>query len=109
MTLSNHLYTAGANVVNEEWFQSLPEDVRQVILDAAEKGQEQGGKDLLNCEEKMLEYMESQGMEVVELTAEAQEEFKNTSMSMWDQAGEVMGQEYWDSVRAAVEEVVAGL
>lgn len=109
MTLSNHLYTAGANVVNEEWFQGLPEDVRQVILDAAKVGQEQGGKDLLNCEAKMLEYMESQGMEVVELTPEAQEEFKNTSMSMWDQAGEVMGVDYWNSVRSAVEEVVAGL
>ena len=109
MTLSNHLYTAGANVINEEWFNALPADVREIIMDAAAKGQEQSGKDLINCEEQMLDYMKSAGMEVTELTPEAQEEFKNRAMSMWDEAGGVMGQEYWDSVRSAIEDVVSGM
>ena len=109
MTLSNHLYTAGANVINEEWFNALPADVREIIMDAAAKGQEQSGKDLINCEEQMLDYMKSAGMEVTELTPEAQEEFKNRAMSMWDEAGGVMGQEYWDSVRTAIEDVVSGM
>ena len=109
MTLSNHLYTAGANVINEEWFHALPADVREIIMDAAAKGQEQSGKDLINCEEQMLDYMKSAGMEVTELTPEAQEEFKNRAMSMWDEAGGVMGQEYWDSVRSAIEDVVSGM
>ena len=109
MTLSNHLYTAGANVINEEWFNALPADVQEIIMDAAAKGQEQSGKDLINCEEQMLDYMKSAGMEVTELTPEAQEEFKNRAMSMWDEAGGVMGQEYWDSVRSAIEGVVSGM
>ena len=109
MTLSNHLYTAGANVINEEWFNALPADVREIIMDAAAKGQEQSGKDLINCEEQMLDYMKSAGMEVTELTPEAQEEFKNRAMSMWDEAGGVMGQEYWVSVRSAIEDVVSGM
>ena len=109
MTLSNHLYTAGANVINEEWFNALPADVQEIIMDAAAKGQEQSGKDLINCEEQMLDYMKSAGMEVTELTPEAQEEFKNRAMSMWDEAGGVMGQEYWDSVRSAIEDVVSGM
>ncbi|BDF66848.1 hypothetical protein CE91St43_08200 [Oscillospiraceae bacterium] len=109
MTLSNHLYTAGANVINEEWFNALPADVQEIIMDAAAKGQEQSGKDLINCEEQMLDYMKSAGMEVTELTPEAQEEFKNRAMSMWDEAGGVMGQEYWDSVRTAIEDVVSGM
>ena len=109
MTLSNHLYTAGANVINEEWFNALPADMQEIIMDAAAKGQEQSGKDLINCEEQMLDYMKSAGMEVTELTPEAQEEFKNRAMSMWDEAGGVMGQEYWDSVRSAIEDVVSGM
>ena len=107
MTLSNHLYTAAATVVNEEWYQSLPQDVRDIIDDACVVAQEQSGKDLLNCEAAMLDYMKSVGMEVTELTPEAQEEFKNKAMSMWDEAGGVMGEEYWNEVRTAIEAVVS--
>ncbi|MEL4859950.1 TRAP transporter substrate-binding protein [Pseudoflavonifractor phocaeensis] len=107
MTLSNHLYTAAATVVNEEWYQSLPQDVRDIIDDACVVAQEQSGKDLLNCEAAMLDYMKSAGMQVNELTPEAQEEFKNRAMSMWDEAGGVMGEDYWNSVRTAIEDVVS--
>lgn len=106
MTLTNHLYTAGATAMNNEFFQGLPEDVQQAILDAAAKSQEQSGKDLMNCEEQMLDYLESAGFEITELTPESQEAFKEKAMTMWDQAGGVMGEEYWNDVRTAVEDIV---
>ena len=106
MTLTNHLYTAGATAMNNEFFQGLPEDVKQAVLDAAAKSQEQSGKDLMNCEEQMLDYLESAGFEITELTPESQEAFKEKAMTMWDQAGGVMGEEYWNDVRTAVEDIV---
>lgn len=36
MTISHHLYAVGFMLVNEQWFQSLPENHKQVVLDAAE-------------------------------------------------------------------------
>ncbi|MEA4954573.1 MAG: TRAP transporter substrate-binding protein [Pseudoflavonifractor sp.] len=108
MTLSNHLYTAGALIVNNEWYESLPEDVRAAIDAASEKSQEQSGKDLLNCEAEMLEYLGTR-MEITELTPEAQAEFKEKAMSMWDQAGDVMGQEYWEQVRTAIDKITSGM
>ena len=109
MTLTNHLYTAGATAMNYEFYQSLPADMQQAIQDAAAKSQEQSGKDLINCEEQMLDYLASAGFEITELTPESQEAFKEKAMTMWDQAGGVMGQEYWDSVRTAIEGVVSGM
>lgn len=106
MTLSNHLYTAGALIINQSWYESLPQDVQDAIDAASAASQEQSGKDLLNCEAAMLEYLKSAGFQVTELTPEAQEAFKQSAMSMWDQAGEIMGEEYWNSVRAAIEETV---
>lgn len=106
MTLSNHLYTAGALVCNDEWIRSLPQDVQEEIDKAAAIAQEQSGKDLIACEEAMLDYMVSAGFELTELTPEAQEEFKQKAMTMWDQAGDVMGVEYWNQVRTAVENIV---
>lgn len=107
MTLSNHLYTAGAFVVNDEWLKSQPKDVQDAVAASARTAQEQSGKDLLNCEKQMLDYLDSAGMEVTELTPEAQEQFKEKAMTIWSQAGDVMGQEYWDSVRTAVEDIVS--
>lgn len=109
MTLTNHLYTAGAFVVNNEWLTSLPQDVQDAIDNAARIAQEQSGKDLVSCESAMLDYMKSAGFEVTELTPEAQEEFKNRAMSMWDNANEVMGADYWAEVHAAIDEVIAGM
>lgn len=109
MTLTNHLYTAGAFVVNNEWLTSLPQDVQDAIDNAARIAQEQSGKDLVSCESAMLDYMKSAGFEVTELTPEAQEEFKSRAMSMWDNANEVMGADYWAEVHAAIDEVIAGM
>ncbi len=36
MTLTNHLYGTDWFMVNETWFQSLPEGLKQVVRDAAE-------------------------------------------------------------------------
>lgn len=108
MTLSGHLYTAGAHVINEDWYQSLPEDVRLVIDEAAQKAQEQSGKDLMFCEAAMLEYLGTR-MEIVALTPESQTEFRKVAMTMWGNAGDVMGENYWNQVRTAIDSIVSGM
>ncbi len=106
MTLTNHLYTAGGFACSEEWFQSLPEDVRKIVLDAAAKSQEQSGKDLISCEEAMLDYLGKAGFQISRLPDEDMAKFKESAMSMWDMAGEVMGEDYWNEVRTAIEDVI---
>ena len=108
MTLSNHLYTAACGLVNNEWLTSLPQDVQDVIIEAARVGQEQAGKDILNCEEQQLEYLRTH-MEINELSDEVITEFKELAMGVWDMAPDIMGAEYWEAVRTAIEEVVAGM
>jgi len=105
MTLSNHLYTAACGIVNYEWLTGLPEDVQDVIMEAARVGQEQAGEDLLNCEAEMLEYLSTR-MEVNSLSDEAVAQFREIAMGTWDMAPEVMGADYWEQVRTAIEEVI---
>lgn len=109
MTLSNHLYTAGCSGVNYEWFKSLPQDMQDAWLAGASMGQEQSYKDLVNCEQAMMEYMESQGMEIVSLSDEELAKFQEVSESIYPQAAEIMGQDYWNQVKGAIDEVIAGL
>lgn len=106
-TISNHLYTAAATVVNEEWYQSLPQDVRDAIDEACVVAQEQSAQDLLNCESQMLEYLGTH-MEVTELSPEATEEFRALAENTYDLAGEIMGEDYWNEARTTIENVISG-
>ncbi len=106
MTLSNHLYTAGSTAVNYEWLMALPDDVRECLLEAFKVGARQSGEDLKACEDAQLEYLKSQ-MTVDELDDAEIAKFKEISEQIYPQAAEIMGQEYWDEIRTAIEECVA--
>jgi len=108
MTLSNHLYTAGATAINYSWLKGLPEDVQKVIEDAARAGQTQSGKDLISCEDQMLEYLKTR-MEINEMSAEDIEKFKEKAEGTWTMGKEVMGDEYYNKIIPLIEEELAKL
>lgn len=108
MTLSNHLYTAGATAINYSWLKGLPEDVQQVIEDAARAGQHQSGEDLLNCEADMLAYLGTR-MEINELPAEEIAKFQEKSQDAWALGKEVMGDEYYNMIIPLIQEELAKL
>lgn len=109
MTLSNHLYTAAASVMSEKFYQSLSKEFQDAIDKAAAIAQAQSGPDLINCEAAMMEYMESQGMSIVELSDAEIAKFKEVSETVYPLAAEVMGEQYFNDVKAAIEEVVGKL
>lgn len=106
MTLTNHLYTAGATVVNNEWYEALPSDVKQAIAEAQEIAQKYSEDDLKSCEAKMLEHLKT-GMEITELSDEASAKFKEMSMTTWNEAADKIGKDYFDKVRASIEKTLA--
>lgn len=108
MTLSNHLYTAGATTINYSWLKGLPADVQQVIEDAARAGQTQSGKDLLNCEKDMMEYLGTR-MEVNELSADEIAKFRELASTTWNLGREVMGDSYYDTIIPLIESELAKL
>ncbi len=108
LTLSNHLYTSGCVAISNEWFQSLPDDVREVLENAASAAQDQAGEDLKNCEGDMLEYLRTV-MEVNELSDEEVALFRERAMTTWDLGKEVMGDEYYNTIIPLIEEELAKL
>ena len=106
LTLSNHLYTAGATSCNYEWLMGLPEEVRDCIIESYKVGQRQSGEDLKACEKEMLEYLRTR-MQVDELDETEIEKFKAVSTEIYDDAAEIMGAEYWEEIRTAIEKCLA--
>lgn len=101
LTLSNHLYTAAAFVVNNEWLKEQTPEFQKAVEESRAIAQAYSGPDLINSEAAMLEYM-GQTMEITSLEGEAFEEFKKISMSTWDQAAERIGKEYFEKVRDSI-------
>ncbi len=105
LTLSNHLYTAAAFVVNDEWLKEQTPEFQKAVAESAAIAQAYSGPDLISSEAAMLEYM-GQTMEITSLEGPAFEEFKKISMSTWDQAAERIGKDYFEKVKASIEKTI---
>lgn len=103
MTLTDHMYTTGGLVVNNEWLLEQTPEFQQAVAESAAIAQTESGPDLMQTESAMLDYIVSRGMIVNELSPEAKQEFIEVSMRTWDRAAEIIGVEYFNSIRESIE------
>ena len=83
-TFTGHIYAANAMVFSEQFFQSLPQDLQQVLTDGslyAMKNQRQMNTQM---EDQLIETMKSSGLQVNNLSADETAKFKAATASVWD-------------------------
>jgi tripartite ATP-independent transporter DctP family solute receptor len=105
MILTNHMYTAGAIAIYNEYLLSLSPEFQQAIKESAVIAQAYSGPDLMVTEAGMLEYMK-QGMEISELSPEEFKKFQEIASTTWPQAAKTIGQEYFDKIKASIDKVI---
>jgi tripartite ATP-independent transporter DctP family solute receptor len=105
MILTNHMYTAGAVAIYNDFLLSLSPEFQQAIKESAAIAQAYSGPDLMNTEAGMLEYMK-QGMEISELSPEEFKKFQEIASTTWQQAAKTIGPEYFEKVKASIEKVI---
>ncbi|WP_422122385.1 TRAP transporter substrate-binding protein [Planococcus sp. X10-3] len=94
--LSNHMYKPSFVSINDEFFNSLPEEYQQVMLDAAVESEQFTQEKLDESEQTMREEIETAGVEFIEPDIEA---FREATQSVRDSLGtDVWGQEVYDQV-----------
>ncbi|SFA93983.1 tripartite ATP-independent transporter solute receptor, DctP family [Lentibacillus halodurans] len=93
---SNHMYKPAFVTINEEFFQSLPEDYQEILLDAAEEAQAHAQEELEANEEEMIADMEENGVGFIEPDVEA---FEKATQSVRDELGtEIWGEETYNEI-----------
>jgi len=102
MTLTNHMYTAGTVVINNNWFREQSAEVQQAILSAARIAEAYTATETIKVEQALLGEL-SKGMAMHELTPEQFNQFRDISMQTWDQAAERIGKDYFEQVRTSIE------
>lgn len=105
MTLTEHLYTAGGTLVNNEWLLEQTPEIQKAIAESAAIAQAYSGPELKKTEEAMLNRIKEKGMEVIELSDEAKAEFKEASMSTWDEAAKLIGVDYFNTIKDSIEKI----
>lgn len=78
MTLTNHIYHTYAAVMNKAAWESLPADLQEVVQNAFDVGRDYGRELTTQDEKEILERIKDQ-IEIIELSPEGLEQFKEKS------------------------------
>ncbi len=105
MTITNHLPTISGMSCNNEWYLGLPQEFRDAIDKAGKDCEEMTLEALRLCEDEYMETL-SKDMAVYTPTAEELKTFVDAAKTMWPEAREYCGAEYFDQVMAAAGKTV---
>ncbi|WP_249869670.1 TRAP transporter substrate-binding protein [Oceanobacillus saliphilus] len=98
LTLTEHMYSPWPVIISPTFYDSLPEDLQQVVFDAALESREYNRQLSANDEAAALQLLVDEGMEVVELTEEEKAGFKSKMEVVYEEIAEKAGQELFDDL-----------
>ncbi|SDK75139.1 C4-dicarboxylate-binding protein DctP [Franzmannia pantelleriensis] len=89
LSLTNHAYHAYAAVINTDSWNSLPEDLQEVMRDAFDNGRTASRQLTLEDEEQIMASLEGE-IEINEISAEAREAFVQASLPVHEEYEDVV-------------------
>ena len=107
MTTTKHSYTCQMLGMSEAYFQSLPEDVQQILLEEGRNVELRNREELEAIDNAQLEELKKV-MDVYELTDEEFTAFRDAASVAWDDAKAAMGEEYFNLLMSEVQKAEEG-
>jgi len=102
LTTTSHILLANVNLINKEWYDSLPEDLQQVVdevmADAAAFEWDVQDEMLSEQRAQIAEHLE-----IIDLTEEELQQFRDATAPIQDMVRENIGDETVDSLLSAIE------
>lgn len=106
LTLSRHAIYVAATAINPDFYDSLPSDIQQAILDTVDEIRDYSFDMQREMNDSALDRMiESSGIEVIELTTEAREEFRQKSLPIRDEYVKQVGGIAEEIMKTLVQEI----
>lgn len=110
MTLDRHTYSVSFFVLNNEWFEALPEDLQQVVLDAAAYTEQINRATSAEWEQLSIDLLAERGMQIYTPTNEEIAMFRDaTQQSAIDYLNERLDPAFVSQVLEKVAEAEAAL
>ncbi|WP_400164548.1 DctP family TRAP transporter solute-binding subunit [Brevibacillus sp. TJ4] len=93
LTMSGHVYAATILLANLDWYNSLPEDLQKVVMDASLEYRDYQRELAQQQDQEFLDKLVEAGMKVNELTPEQKDAFIAASEAVYDQFTAEIGAE----------------
>ncbi len=85
MLVTQHNFPIHIACMNKKYYDSLPDDIRQIVLESAKEAQEYEWGLMEDLEAKGLEYCNANGVKVNRLSPEEHEKLKLAFKPVWDE------------------------
>lgn len=99
--LTQHYFYTNVMLVNDRFFESLPEDLQQIVTEAALEAGEHNTELVLGNEDALREQLESEGITFIEADVEA---LQDAVVPVFEQNMDVWGEELYRQIRDAATE-----
>ncbi|MEI4769552.1 DctP family TRAP transporter solute-binding subunit [Psychrobacillus sp. FJAT-51614] len=93
LTITSHVYAATILLMNNDFFNTLPEDLQQLVVKTSEEYRTEQRKLAQKQDVDFLNKLKESGMEVNELTTEEREEFRAATKTVYDKYVSEIGED----------------
>lgn len=104
VTLDGHVYNPHILIINEDFFQGLPEDLRIIIEEEAKAWTPVNRQMNFDQEAVGIDNLKGYGMEITELTPEQKQAFQDATVPVYDMIKKEIGEELYNKMLDAVKE-----
>lgn len=104
LTLTDHIIIVHVLMINEEFFNSLSEDIQGHVIEAAKQAVEYGWSLEREHHNNGVETMKQAGVEVTELTPEMKEKFIEASKPAIDKNIDLVGEDFYKKAEEVAEQ-----
>ncbi len=105
ITMSGHTFEYVAYITSEDFYQSLPDDVKAAWDEAAEAGKKTYNDVTVQKDIEYLDYLKDGRMEVIELSPEELAKFREAVKPSYEETVKLVGKEYFDEILAEIAKV----
>lgn len=102
-SLTGHVYAATVVLINNDFFNSLPQDLQNIIIEGAEKYKDEQRKLSDQQDKEMLDGLSKAGMQINELTPEQKQAFIEATLPVYDQFKDELGADLIELAKKANE------
>lgn len=96
LTISGHFYAATILLMNNEFFNNLPEDLQSLVNEAAEEYRDEQRQIAQEQDKEWLESLKESGMQINTLSEEQIEVFRNAAGPVYDKFKSEIGEDIVD-------------
>lgn len=109
LSTTGHQFTTSCVAINNEYYESLPKDMQEVIDEAGRICQEESGALSIERQKWYREKVEDVYLKVTDLTADELRVFQEAAKPVWDSVIKDIGQEAFDEIQEEIKRIEKNL